>query len=128
MLHRSILVLICVLVLGPAFPALAGLDPDLVAWLPLDEVEGTVAYDGTDNGNDGALEGTVAWVDGYLDGALEFGGSDSGIRMPHIAFDSQSFTIAMWINPLLSGSAVLFGQAQAGSADQSMHFRMGGAE
>ncbi len=126
MLHRSIVVLVSVLVLGPALSALAGLDPDLVAWLPMDEGSGTVAYDGSGNGNDGAIEGNVTWADGYLDGALNFGGSDSGVRMPHIAFDSQSFTIAMWINPVLSGSAVLFGQAQSGSTDQSMHFRMGG--
>ncbi len=45
MLKRSILLVFCVLVVGPAWSALAGLDPSLALWLPFDEGEGTVAYD-----------------------------------------------------------------------------------
>ena len=125
MLKRSILVLLCVLVLGPAVSALAGLDPSLVAWWPFDEGSGTVAADASGNGNDGTVEGGAAWVTGVLDGALEFNGSDSYVDAPHIPFDDQSFTIAMWINAGQTGSDhIFFSQTQSSSTDLSMHFRV----
>ena len=126
MLKRSILVSLCILVLGPAFSAWAGLDPTLAGWWSFDEGAGTVAHDGSGNGNDGTLAGDAAWVAGYLDGALQFNGSNAQVVAPHIALDNQSFTIAMWINPVLTGSAIIFSQQDASSANLNLHIRLGG--
>ncbi|MGE5293342.1 MAG: LamG-like jellyroll fold domain-containing protein, partial [Solirubrobacterales bacterium] len=127
MLRKSVLVAFCALVLGPAWSALAGMDPDLAAWWPLDEGQGTIATDGSGKGNNGTITGgTATWVEGMLDGALKLTNS-SYIAGPHIAFDNRSFTIALWINPILTGgSQVLVGQAVSGAANQSMHYRFGG--
>ena len=125
MFKRSILVLLCVLVLGPAWSALAGLDPSLVAWWPFDEGSGTVAADGSGNGNDGTVEGGATWVAGVLDAALEFNGSDAFVDAPHIPFNDKSFTIAMWINPgQTTSDHIFFSQTQSSSTNLSMHFRV----
>ena len=76
MLRRSILVIASIILMGPAWSALAGLDPSLVGWWPFDEGEGTVAYDATGNGNDGVFNGDPQWVAGVHGGALEFNGDD----------------------------------------------------
>jgi concanavalin A-like lectin/glucanase superfamily protein len=125
MLRRSVLVMFCVLMVGPAWSALAGLDPSLVAWWSFDEGTGTVAADGSGNGNDGVVEGDAVWVPGVLGTALQFNGSNSYVRAPHIPFESRSFTQAMWINPQLSASDhIFFSQTQSSSTDLNMHFRV----
>jgi len=112
-----------VLALTLTDPASAG----LVAWWRLDDGSGTTAIDSSGSGNDGTLNGGAQWVDGQIAGALEFNGSNSYVAAPHIPFDSRSFTIAMWINPVLyTDQQVVFGQVQTGSANLSMHFRLGG--
>ena len=98
----------------------------LVAWWKLDDGSGTTAIDSSGNGNDGVVEGGAQWVAGQLGGALQFNGSDADVRAPYIPLNEQSFTITMWINPVLSGSAVVFSQAETGSTNLSMHFRLGG--
>jgi hypothetical protein len=116
----------CALVLGPALSALAGLDPDLVAWWALDEGQGTTAYDGSGKGNDATVQTGATWIEGKLDGGLKLGNS-SYLKGPYIPLNNRSFTIALWINPILTGaSQVLVGQAQSGTANQSMHYRFGG--
>jgi Concanavalin A-like lectin/glucanases superfamily len=99
MCKKSLLLFVCVLVLGPAWSAFAALDPSLVGWWPLDDGAGTVAIDATGNGNDGTINGTPQWVPGMIGGALEFNGSDNYIDCG----DSPTFiipvniTIACWI-------------------------------
>jgi len=125
MFRKSVLVLICILVLGPAFSALAGLDPSLVAWWPLDEGAGTIAMDASGNGNDGTVEGGAVWVPGVLGTALEFNGSNSYVNAPHISFNDRSFTIAMWINPgQTTSDHIFFAQVQSNALDTSLHFRV----
>ena len=127
MLRKPVLVVLCVLLLGAAGAALAALDPDLVAYWPYDEGAGTIAVDLSGNGNDGTLQGGALWVAGQLDGAIQFNGSDAYVSAPHIAFDSRSFTIAMWINPVLyTTQQTVFSQQQSGDTNLSMHFRLGG--
>jgi concanavalin A-like lectin/glucanase superfamily protein len=127
MLRRSVLVMFCVLMVGPAWSALAGLDPSLVAWWSFDEGTGTVAADGSGNGNDGVVEGDAVWVPGVLGTALQFNGSNSYVRAPHIPFESRSFTQAMWINPQLSANEqVVFAQVETGSTNLSLHYRIWG--
>jgi hypothetical protein len=125
MLHQSrykacaaLLVLVGVL----ADTASAG----LVGYWKLDEGAGTTAKDSSGKGNNGTLNGGAKWVTGKIGGAVQFNGSDAYIRAPHIPLDNRSFTITMWINPVLTGSGVVFSQAQSGSTNLSMHFRLGG--
>ena len=126
MLRKSVFVALCVLLAGPALSAFAGLDPDLVTWWPFDEGQGTVAADGSGNGNDGTLVNGPVWVTGQLDGALQFNGTNAYVRGGHVPLDSRSFTVAMWINPVLSGSAIFFSQTESSSQNLNMHFRLGG--
>ncbi|MDI6448235.1 LamG-like jellyroll fold domain-containing protein, partial [Anaerobaca lacustris] len=127
MFKRSSLVFLSFLILAPAWSTLAALDPSLVAWWAFDEGSGTVAADGSGNGNDGVVEGGAVWVPGVLDMALQFNGSNSFVRAPYIPFNDRSFTQAMWINPSLSANEqVVFAQVQAGATDTSLHYRIWG--
>ncbi|MCX5645879.1 MAG: discoidin domain-containing protein, partial [Phycisphaerae bacterium] len=71
MLRKSILVVFCALLLGPAWPASAA----LVGWWQFDETSGNVATDSSGQGNDGAIVGPPQWVPGKIGGALQFNGS-----------------------------------------------------
>jgi len=126
MLKKSVLVGFCIAMLAPALSALAGLDPDLVAWWPYDEGQGTVAKDMSLHGNDATLTNNPTWVVGKLGTAIKMSGG-SYVSAPYIPLNNRSFTIALWINPqLVGGSRVIFSQAQSGSTNLSMHFRLGG--
>jgi len=128
MLRRPVLMMFCVLIVGPAFSALAGLDPSLVAWWPLDEGAGTVATDGSGNGNDGTVEGGATWVPGVLGTALQLNGSNAQVRAPHIPFDDRDFTIALWVNSEpFSGDRNVFSQDGANDSGGRMHLRITGA-
>jgi hypothetical protein len=112
-----------VLVLSTAGNASA----ELVAYWKFDEGSGTTAVDTSGNGNDGTLEGGAEWVVGQLGGALEFNGSGSRVVAPNIPFDNRSFTIAMWVNPVLyTGEQVVFSTGLTGSNNTDMHLRIGG--
>ncbi len=127
MLKRSFLVLLCILIFGPAWSAFAGLDPTLVAWWPFDDGTGTVAVDASGNGYDGTVGGGAQWVAGKLGGALQFNGTDAEVIAPHIEFDNRSFTIAMWVN-LGQNSAehIAFSQRQSDTTSVCLHLRLGG--
>jgi hypothetical protein len=125
MIRKSSLVLLCLVVLAPAVSAFAGLDPSLVAWWAFDEGSGTIAYDGSGNGNDGTLQGGPLWVPGVLGTALDFTGTNSYVAAPTIPFDSRSFTQAMWVNPgLVDSEEVVFAQHQSGSTNLGLHYRI----
>ncbi len=99
MLRRSILVIFSIILMGPAWSALAELDPSLVGWWPFDEGEGTVAYDATGNGNDGVFNGDPQWVQGVHGGALEFNGDDylNCGNGPTLQIE-DAITMAFWFN------------------------------
>jgi hypothetical protein len=100
---------------------------DLVAWWRFDDGAGTTAVDSSGNGNDGTLEGGAQWVDGRLNGAIQFNGSNARVVAPHIPLDNRSFTITMWVNPVLyTDEQVIFSQVQSNATNTSMHFRLGG--
>ncbi|UCC97872.1 MAG: LamG domain-containing protein, partial [Phycisphaerales bacterium] len=102
-------------------------DPSLVGWWKFDDGSGNIAKDSSGNGNDGTLNGGAQWVEGQLGGAIEFNGSNSYVSAPHIPLNSRSFTIAMWVNPVLyTDQQVIFGQHQTGSQNLSIHFRLYG--
>ncbi|MDY0356660.1 MAG: LamG-like jellyroll fold domain-containing protein [Sedimentisphaerales bacterium] len=127
MFKRSVLVLAAFVTLIPACSAPA-IPEDLILYWPFNEGRGTVAKDRSGNGNDGTLEGGVLWGPGVIGAALQFNGSDSLVRGPHIPFDSRSFTHALWVNPsLLAGDQSVFSQYQASSANQGLHYRISAA-
>ncbi len=99
MSRKLVCIISFVAVLGVSFtsPACA----DLVGWWRFDDGSGTTAMDSSGNGNDGTLNGGAQWTDGQIGGAIQFNGSDSFVAAPHIPLNSQSFTIAMWVNPVL---------------------------
>ncbi|MCX5643423.1 MAG: LamG domain-containing protein [Phycisphaerae bacterium] len=128
MLRKSILVAFCALVLGPAWSALAAYDPALAVYWPLDEGTGTVANDATGNGITGTISAGPTWAAvGKIGGAINFTGTGD-IRGAHVAIDSRSFTIAMWVNPRLpaSGSGIVFSEQSSGANSVSLHLRIGG--
>lgn len=93
------------------------------------EDEGDTAIDDSGNGNDGNIVGSVEWVES-LEGfgkALQFNGSNTAVRAPYIPLDERSFTVLMWVNPVLfTGEQVVFSQNQSGAGNLSLHFRLGG--
>jgi len=100
---------------------------ELVAQWRFDEGSGTTAADTSGNGNDGTLEGDVKWVAGKLGGALEFNGSNAFVAAPYIPLDSRSFTITMWVNPVLyTNEQVIFAQVETNTTNLSMHYRLWG--
>ncbi|MHC4116094.1 MAG: LamG-like jellyroll fold domain-containing protein [Planctomycetota bacterium] len=109
MFRKLIFLISFVAVLSAAGTASA----ELVAWWRFDEGSGTTAMDSSGNGNVG--------------GAIQFNGSNSYVAAPHIPLNSQSFTITMWVNPVLyTNETVVFGQVQTGSTNLSMHYRLWG--
>jgi len=100
---------------------------ELVGWWKFDDGSGTLAADSSGKHNDGTISGDAQWVVGKRDGALQFNGSNTNVQAPHIPFDSQSFTVAMWVNPVLyTAEQVVFSQGLTGSTNTDMHFRLGG--
>jgi hypothetical protein len=75
-------------------------DPSLVGWWKLDDGTGTITVDSSPNGNNGILEGNPQWVDGWLDGALDFDGGDDAVNFGNNSiFDiTDQVTLAAWVN------------------------------
>ncbi len=75
----------------------------LVGYWDFDEGAGTAAYDGSTNGNNGALTNfdfndNSNWTTGKVAGALKFDGSNDYIQIPYSsAFDSNQITLAAWV-------------------------------
>jgi hypothetical protein len=75
------------------------LDPSLVAWWKLDETAGTIAFDSSDNGIDGTLQGNPQWVEGMIKGALDFDGDGDYVDCGNDAilnFDDE-ITVSAWV-------------------------------
>ena len=125
MCRRLICIISFVALLGTSLASPAS--ADLVAWWRFDDGSGTTAVDSSGSGNDGVLEGGAQWVAGQIGGAVQFNGSDSRVVAPHIPLNNQSFTIAMWVNPVLyTNETVVFSQVQTNSQHLSMHYRLWG--
>jgi hypothetical protein len=74
---------------------------ELVARYPLDEVSGTVAADITGNGFDAMVftASETPWVEGTIDGALQFAGTDSVVLPADVmGMTSNDGSVALWMN------------------------------
>ena len=92
---------------------------DLVAHWAFDEGQGTIAYDSTGNGHDGAFQGDPQWVAGKIKGALEFDGDGDFVEVPdhpdlHLW---ESYTLAAWIFQTESSSSRIIDKIGAGTAN-----------
>ncbi|MFB0553778.1 MAG: LamG-like jellyroll fold domain-containing protein [Phycisphaerae bacterium] len=119
MCRKLIYLVSFILVLGLVGTSAAqDVDPSLVGWWKFDEGAGSTAADSSGNGNHGALNGPVEWVDGYYGKALSFTGpynyvlvQDSPSLNP-----TREITIAAWINPSWTGNNRIL-QKSSGQGD-----------
>jgi len=90
--------------------------PDPIAHWKLDETSGTIAYDDSGNNYDGTLHGPVWELDGHIDSALKFDGSNDYVEIDggedsNNAFKgvlgSQSRTVAAWIKVDTDGAGAI---------------------
>ncbi|NLK42487.1 MAG: cellulase family glycosylhydrolase, partial [Planctomycetes bacterium] len=71
----------------------------LRAYLKFDEAEGAVAYDATDNGWNGALNGDAVWTEGRFANAIYLNGTDGYVSLPTGVVDGLTdVTISAWVN------------------------------
>ena len=80
------------------------LESGLVGYWKLDEGSGTTTADSSGTGNNGTLTNMdpgTDWVSGYVDGALDFDGSNDYVSVPDDpSLDiTGSFTLSAWIKP-----------------------------
>ena len=73
-------------------------DPNLIGWWTFDEGMGTIAMDWSGHGNDGTLVNGPKWLEGYMDGALEFNGSNY-VVIDAVSDDmtSNDITLSGWV-------------------------------
>ena len=67
----------------------------------LDETSGDIAVDSSGKGNDGIIGAEPNWVEGWIDGALQFSTSDANcITLPAntMGLRSDTGTVAFWVN------------------------------
>ncbi|MBP7054036.1 MAG: hypothetical protein KBE65_23755, partial [Phycisphaerae bacterium] len=87
----------------------------------------TDAKDSSGNALNGTVEGNAEWVQGKINNAILCNGANIRVVAPHIAFDNRSFTVAMWVNPVLyAAEQVVFSQTQTSATNTDLHFRLGG--
>ena len=73
-------------------------DENYLAVYHLNEESGTL-YDSTANNNHGTpLNGLIQDVDGMIDGAIQFDGSDDRAQLPQIFTTEDFFTIEAWFS------------------------------
>jgi hypothetical protein len=66
-----------------------------------DEVSGNIAVDSSGKGNDGIIGAEPNWVEGWIDGALQFSPDDANvITLPadRMGLRSDTGTVAFWVN------------------------------
>jgi len=113
LIKSSLLSLMLVLVLVNGVNAFDALnDPSLIAWWGFDEGTGTLAADGSGNGNNGTIHGAAVWVPGVHGEALALNGTDTYVSTEFsLLNDLDAFTVAGWVSAVNTSSyAGLFGQ------------------
>ena len=68
----------------------------LIGYWSFDETSGSIASDGSGNGNDGTLQGNATFAPGKLGNAISLDGTNSWVDIPNLSFTGD-FTIAAWV-------------------------------
>ncbi len=112
MYRKSILF---VLVLSLVFTSVV--KADLIGWWKFEEGSGTLAADSSDFGNDGTVNGSAQWVEGYSGGGLELDGSSAWVAIDGIADDltENIFTVSAWIKTTMTGDGNVVASNDTGS-------------
>ncbi len=102
-------------------PAVGSPVGSYVAYWPLDEGQGTVAYDSSVNKSNCTMSGTSYWtVNGKFGKAFNASGDDIA-TCPYIAIDNRSFSVSGWIKfNSLSGDQPLLEQ-NGGTTNLHLH-------
>jgi hypothetical protein len=74
----------------------------LVGWWKFDEIDGSIAYDSSGNGNDGNLTNGPTWTEGKIGGALSFDGVDDYVNLGNVL--SSSYTKVAWVKKTDTGN------------------------
>jgi hypothetical protein len=69
---------------------------DLAAYWPFNEGTGTIAADGSGNGNTGTISG-AQWTSGIIATALQFGGSALVTVPDNVSLRPTSVTVEAWV-------------------------------
>ncbi len=110
---------VCLISLILGLLAVSPATADLVAWWTFNEGSGDTAFDGTENGHDGTLNGDTAWTAGQLGGALEFDGSGDYVMCDLIDIDTTvtgGLTVTAWINKPAGGDRKMCSNRQVANA------------
>lgn len=107
---------------------------ELLVHYTFDENSGDMVTDASGNANDGTIVGTVDWVDGEIDGALQFHGTESVvIPADFMGMTAAQGSVSFWvISGEISGINTLFwaGDTETGNgfgADNELHLHLEGA-
>jgi len=95
---RKVLCLAFLAVLGLMLTSTA--NAKLVGWWKLDETAGTTAVDSSGNNYDGTLINGPVWIDGQIDGALQFDGTNDYLALPigSLVSTLTSVSVTAWAN------------------------------
>ena len=74
---------------------------DYLGYWPLDETNGTVAYDLTGYGNNGAVTGAAWSANGKVNGCLNFNGTNNYVQIANTI--SNDFSISFWVKTTQTG-------------------------
>lgn len=87
---------------GQKIDSLANIrDCDIAVYLTFDENSGNVAFDSSENGNDGVLENGPSWETGVIGNSVQFDGRNDKINCGNaqeLEMSTDDITIATWVN------------------------------
>ncbi|MBN2182721.1 MAG: LamG domain-containing protein, partial [Sedimentisphaerales bacterium] len=88
-------------------PELPIIDPRLVGWWKLDEIEGIGALDSSGYGNHGTLFGGLTWVPGQKEGGLDIDGVDGSFvncGNSNSLNITEAITLSIWVYTIDAGN------------------------
>lgn len=95
---RVCLFIFCFVVLAFLGKTYAGIDPDMLVYLPMNEGSGDEMADASENGRNGTLVGDAEWIDGKYGGGLELT-TVAEIQIPddEELDGMQALTLELWV-------------------------------
>jgi hypothetical protein len=99
-----------------------GFDSSALGIWHFDEGSGTIAYDETDNNNDGTLKNGISWTTGKYGKALSFDGVDDYVDTPLLQSGVTQYTIEAWINTTSSRGIIAQDRGSTGTGKTILLF------